>query len=148
MGINSLTLSYEPEDEWHGKLTARVASEGFAGRSSAWFGVERLRAFIDALGAFPISPGNEPTLEGGFWKDAAVSQSHLSLRIEPIGSRGALLLTTSLATPIWNTEKADLHHRVSSRFLVNYADLARFQSEFCTLLDGNAPEATLKASCT
>jgi len=146
--MQRLTLSYDPEDGWHGELTAAVQSGGFAGRSAAWFSIGELRAFSDKLGAFPITSGEEPALGGGFWKnDDELDQTHLSIRIEPAGPRGKLRVKVALATPSWDLGRSD-QHSVQAQFPVNYADLGTFQQDFSSLLNGEAQEAVLEATPT
>lgn len=57
--MNSLRLIYLPEDEWHGKLSATVESDGFGGRGAAWFAVQQLREFCRLAGQFPIGGDEE-----------------------------------------------------------------------------------------
>jgi len=76
--MQRLTLFYQPEDERHGEVTAHVESGAFAGRSSAWFSMEQLRAFSETLDTFPIMPGQEPTLASRFWNDHdKLDQTHV-----------------------------------------------------------------------
>jgi len=146
--MQHLMLSYDPEDDSHGKLTAKVQSEGFAGRSAAWFGIERLRAFGEALQAFPITNGDEPTLRGGFWKNNnELDQTHVSIRIEPAGPQGRLRVKVLLATPSWDLGRCD-QHSVQAQFLVNYSDVGAFQRDFLAMLEGELSEARLAATPT
>ena len=146
--MQRLTLLYRPEDERHGEVTALVESGTFAGRSSAWFSMEKLRAFGEALDTFPIVAGQEPTLAGGFWDDGdKLDQTHVSIRIEPVGPRGELRLRVALATPDWSHGKSD-QHSVQVEIFVSYSDLGAFRGDFAALLDGAVREACLEAAPT
>ena len=146
--MQRLTLSYRREDERHGEVTAHVESGTFAGRSSAWFRMEQLRAFGKALDRFPIVPGEEPTLIGGYWRsDDKVDQAHVFIRIEPAGLRGELRMRVTLATPDVPEGSSD-QHSVQVAILISYADLGAFQRDLAALLDGKMPEACLEASPT
>lgn len=63
--MGSLTLRYDAEDQWHGEVTASVASDGFAGAASAWFNESDLASFADRMSEYPLS---EPplSLAGGY----------------------------------------------------------------------------------
>jgi hypothetical protein len=146
--MQRLTILYRPEDERHGEIIAHVESGAFAGRSSAWFSMERLRAFRETLDTFPIVPGREPTLAGGFWNDDdKLNQTHVSIRIEPAGLRGELRLRVTLATPDWPHGKSS-QHGVQVAIILSYSDLHAFQRDFAALLDGKLREACLKAAPT
>ena len=146
--MQRLTLLYQPEDEWHGVIVAHVESGAFAGRSSAWFSMERLRAFGEILETFPIVPGKEPALAGRFWTgDGTPDQMHVSIRIEPAGLRGELRLRVALASSDSRHEEGD-HHGVQVAISLNYSDIVAFQRDFAALLDGNLPEACLEAAPT
>lgn len=141
--MSRLTLSYAPEDEWHGELTANVTSEGFSGESAAWFGMEQLKAFNERLKAFPIPAGQEPSLGGGFWENDQLKEAHVSIHIEPAGSRGQLRVNVILAKPPWELNGPE-KHSVAAHFLVNYADLGVFQAQFSALLNGDHTKAHLE----
>jgi len=146
--MQRLTLLYQPEDERHGEVTAHVESGAFAGRSSAWFSMEQLRAFGETLDTFPIVPGQEPTLAGGFWNDDDnLDQTHVSIRIDPAGPRGELRLRVALATPDWSHGESN-QHGVQVGFILSYSDLGTFRRDFAALLDGKLREACLEAAPT
>lgn len=141
--MNKLSLSYAPEDEWHGELTANVTSDGFYGKSAAWFSMEQLKAFNELLKAFPIPAGQEPSLGGGHWDNDQLSEPHISIRIEPTGTRGQLGVNVMLAKPPWDSESPE-KHSVAVHFLVNYGDLSVFQAQFSALLNGDTNQAYLE----
>lgn len=145
--MQRLTLSFDTDDGLDGELKAIVESKDFKGKSAAWFSIHQLKAFSELLGSYPIVPGKEPILAGGFWKDDELDQPHVSIRIEAAGSQGKLLVKVALATPVWGSEPSD-HHSVQAHFLVNYADLGVFQCDFSLLLDGKASEARLETTAT
>ncbi|WP_132741964.1 hypothetical protein [Sphingomonas sp. PP-F2F-A104-K0414] len=146
--MQRLTLSYQPEDERHGEITAHVENGAFSGRSSAWFSMEHLRAFGETLDTFPIVPGKELTLAGGFWSDDdKLDHTHISIRIEPAGLRGELRLWVALATPVWPQSKPD-HNGVQVAIMLSYSDLDAFRRAFAALLDGSLREACLEAAPT
>ncbi|MDB5534924.1 MAG: hypothetical protein JWO28_3239 [Hyphomicrobiales bacterium] len=125
---------------------AFVESEGFAGRGEAWFGIEELQAFCDEIGAFPI-PDRKPMLAGGYWsKDTpgVLDQTHVRIEMSPHGSKGLVSVAVQVATEAY-FRATDLQQSLAVNFLVNYGDLARFQSALAAHLRGEAEEARLEA---
>lgn len=141
-----LHFHFEPEDEWHGKLSATVETGGFAGKGVAWFSTEELRDFGKELSAFPLRIGSLPFITGGFGaKEDAPGQVHLAVSLEPHNVRGEIRVCVKLATEVWNDEAADLACSATVRFLATYADLGRFSPEFLDLIEGRRTTAALQS---
>jgi hypothetical protein len=142
-----LRLSYYPDDEWTGRLSAVVKSGAFAGEGSVWFTPDQIKAFIVALRAVPLAREAPPKIEGGFWskeKSGTLEQCHLGIAIAPHGSRGALLVRVDLASPAHDTPDRDLQHIVVVRFRTEYAAIARFADQLARVLNGAPEEAVLE----
>lgn len=144
MQENSLSISYEPEDPWHGHLTANVEADGFKGRGSAWFSVDSLRAFVTAMDALPISVGSEPKLEGGQWGEKGVEEVHLGLRIVPFDGTGTLQVQCTFAEPT-HSNTSTFTNSLRLAFLIKYGDLQRFRASLTPLLDAKPASAILRA---
>lgn len=144
MQENSLSISYEPEDSWHGHLTACVEADGFKGRGSAWFSVDSLRAFVTAMDALPISAGSEPKLEGGQWGEKGVEEVHLGLRIVPFDSTGTLQVQCTFAEPA-QSNASTFTNSLRLAFLIKYGDLQHFRASLTPLLDAKPASAVLHA---
>jgi len=144
--MNQLRLVYEPEDEYHGLLRAFVESEGFVGRGEAWFVMEELQAFCDEIGAFPL-PDRGPMLAGGYWdkdKPGVLDQTHVRIELSPHGSKGFVCVAVQVATEAY-FRATDLQQSLSVKFLVNYGDLARFQTAMALHFRGEVEAAALEA---
>jgi hypothetical protein len=144
-----LRLSYQPDDEWTGQLYASVRSDAFAGKGSAWFTPDQIKAFVAALRAAPLSPDLPPKIEGGYWEDGkagVLKQCHLGITIAPYDSRGAPLVRVELATPSQETPERDLQHAVVVRFLTDYAAITRFAGALARIMDGEPEEAALEGT--
>ncbi len=90
---DTLRLHFDVDTDGTGELFAEVKAKGFAGASSAWFGVNQLVAFAqERAQTYPLQSGLPLTLEGGFWSKsgAVVEQLHLGLKFYPIGSVGVV----------------------------------------------------------
>ena len=145
--MNRLILTYDPEDGNHGRLTAKVESDGFVGHSSAWFSVKQLDAFGDALLAFPITADSKPSLGGGFWKNDSLDQAHITICIEPAGPRGDLRVIVALAMPPWDLGRVD-QNSVRAQFFIKYSDLDAFLPVYREMVAGREKEIRLEASPT
>lgn len=127
-----------------------MTSGAFSGAGSAWFDRQNLRdTFIEALRAFPISSDSPPEIESGFWSKehrGTLEQCHLRIVIRPYDTRGTLLVHVDLTTESWTSKDKDKQQSVTTRFLVEYAAVETFASEFEQVLGGQRRQATLAGS--
>jgi hypothetical protein len=145
--MNLLRFRYEPDDEWCGKLIATCEANGFAGRGEAWFAPDHLRAFAKATSNYPLRRDEPPSLQGGFRNlEGALTRVHVGIVFEPHDVRGLIRATVRLATEVWHTEEKDLESHSVVRFLLTYADLAPFGSDFADLIEEKVVEAVLRSS--
>ena len=129
-----LRLKVDPSSDGTGKLTAEVASSGFAGRGEAYFDLQKLAHFSQELRAFPLSESNPPHIEGGFWSKeerGVLEQVHLSIRAYQIGSKGA-------------DDRSESQNIAQIELMTSYAALERFAKDLKMLLESNADEAMLR----
>src|SRR5688572_26860303 len=136
--MSELEFRFQPEDEWHGKLVAKVSAAAFAGEGGAWFNTDTLRRFAETLSEFPLRQEAPPSIASGFWnaESDALEQVHLAVSFEPHNARGAVRVTVQVATEAYHSEAEDLACSATIRFLVTYGDLARFTPEFLDLVEG------------
>jgi len=150
MSRAELCLSYQAYDIWHGRLEAAVVAGAFSGKGSAWFSREHLKeTFIAPLGTFPLSAGQLPCIEGGFWSrdnPGALEQCHLRVRVQPYDALGALLVQVDLATDSYHRPDHDQQQSVTARFLSEYATLDTFASHLGQVLDGTRESAVLQGT--
>jgi hypothetical protein len=147
--VSRLHLRFDPEDEWHGQLIATVSSNGFEGRSTAWFATDELRRFSRALTAYPLRSEAPPHISGGFGSEPGApepEQVHLSVDVAPHDVRGRLRITVRLATEVWRTQDSDLGCNATVRFVATYGDIAPFSSAVLALAEGQVEEAVLQSS--
>jgi hypothetical protein len=143
--MHALSLTYKPEDDWHGELFAVVESGEFRGCGSAWFSTEQLRAFHRATGTYPLTLSAEPKLEGGYYDETgmALKQCHLSIQLTPHDPLGAVRVTVSVSTQASCDDDRELRQSLTARFLVNYGDIDRFRVDLAAMLESAAGEAVL-----
>jgi len=65
MNRNNLKLSLQADDDGTGELIAEVSANGFRGKGSAWFDLQRLVAFSEELLSYPITPEKWTPLGSG-----------------------------------------------------------------------------------
>ncbi|WP_061026870.1 hypothetical protein [Bradyrhizobium sp. CCH5-F6] len=147
MGAAELQVIYRTDEEYTGRLTAIVKSGRFSAEGAAWF--DRIyvkETFLVALRKFPLSAGNPPILEGGFWRSGnptSLDQCHLRILIKPYDSRGTLLVRVDVSSEVWKTPDADLQNSATVRFRAEYPAVEAFAREFEQVLDGKREVAVL-----
>ncbi len=140
MGL--LTLSYKPEDQWHGEVVASVTSEGFAGTASAWFNESEVAAFADRMSEYPLE--TPPlTLAGGYLSRAGDLERHLSVLIFAHDSLGNIRVVVELIPPDRGHGELGTYSSVRTWFVVTYTDLERFQRALRRMLKGDVDTADL-----
>lgn len=143
--MNTLTLAYAPEDDWHGELTARARTAHFSGVGIAWFKVSDLHDFAARLSEYPI--GEPIKLGAGFWYNGQLAIPPVSITISPFDALGHLEVVISLSDDTLHPH----NHRpqtVSTLLMVTYGDLATFQLEMKAMLAGEQAEALLRETRT
>lgn len=140
--MGSLTLRYNAEDQWHGEVTASVASNGFAGAASAWFNESDLASFADRMSEYPLS---EPplSLAGGYLSRAGDLERHVSVLILPHDPLGNIRVVVELSPPLRGYDDVGTYSTVRTWFVVTYTDLERFQRGVRRMLKGEVDEAGL-----
>jgi hypothetical protein len=145
-----LRVTFVADEDWTGEIIATVKSGAFSGCGSAWFDRTNVKkTFLARLRSFPLDPINLPLIEGGFWSkenQGKLDQCHLRITIKPYSIRGQLLVQVDLASEVWKTADADLQNSATVRFVVEYAAVDRFASEFEQVLDGKMEVAVLKGT--
>jgi hypothetical protein len=129
------------------ELTAEVCASGFRGRGSAWFDLTSLKDFAQTLKAYPLSLGDLPHLEGGFWEGstpARLVQTHLSIRVYPLGHRGHIGVRVCVADPsLSEGDRAESQNVAEIELETSYNALHNFANELERLLAGGLDVATL-----
>ena len=139
-------LRFDDDGDGTGKLLAQATSGGFSGEGGAWFSIGELQDFAEAIGKFPLSEGNPPTIVGGFWKkgrSGELEQEHLALKIYPIDNRGHLGVQVRIATELWNDTRLESQHKVELEIVTSYEPLAKFSRNVKSLVEGRIKEAVL-----
>ena len=148
MSTAELHLTYVPDDQWLGELTAVVRSGTFSGQGSAWFDRSSIRdTFVTPLRSFPLSSTAPPTIEGGTGSNEDF-QCHLRVTVKPYNDRGILLVQVDLVSDYRQEAVADAPNSVTIRFLTEYALVNTFAKDVDQVLDGTKERAVLKGSAS
>jgi len=148
MSAAELHLTYVPDDQWSGELTAVVRSGAFSGQGSAWFDRSNLKEhFATSLTSFPLSSTAPPTIEGGTGNNEDF-QCHLRVTVKPYNARGILLVQVDLVSEYRQAAICDAPNSATIRFLTEYALVNTFAKDLEQVLDGTKERAVLKGSAS
>ena len=145
--MDELRVTYQPDDQWTGKVTVRMVAGQFSGEGSAWINASDIGDFAKAIDGFPMpkpavfSAGHGGTLDG-----RRPPETLVRVTIKPLGLRGHLVVSAELQTEVWNDEDAELRQSVVARFTTEYGLLAKFAQSLQNVAAGRVNEAIL-AGC-
>jgi hypothetical protein len=129
------------------RLDAAVQCKGFCGNSSGWFGISQLEEFSDSLLAYPLPIDGHAPLRAGFWsrtRKGEIDQMHFSLRVYPVGLRGAVGCLVTLRTPLNDRDNSKVASLVEVELRASYQAMADFSQELKKLLRAEVSEAILR----
>jgi hypothetical protein len=129
------------------RLDAAVRSKGFCGNSSGWFDISELDKFSDLLLAYPLPTNGHPPLVAGFWSKSRrgeIDQLHVSLKVYPVGLRGALGCLVTLRTPLNDGDKSKVASQLEVELRTSYQEMAEFSQALKKLLREQVSEAILR----
>ncbi|MCY1046571.1 hypothetical protein OV208_35030 [Corallococcus sp. bb12-1] len=146
MSSDRLKLELFSDEDGTAELQVSVRAGAFSGESSAWFGMEQLRAFASALTAFPLGEEARRGIVGGTWafqEPNKLEQVFVAISAYPINTRGGLGVRTRVATRTDRYERPESVNTAEVELKTTYSALARFLAQFALLLDCRAQEAVL-----
>ena len=145
---NFLRLTLSPDSDGTAELHAEVVSNGFSGRSSAWFNLSAIADLAAVLGlAFPLPHAVE--LRGGDWgrlPGEGLAEEHVALRFYPVGGRGVVGCQVRLVTPSCEDGRPEAQYRVHAELTTSYQELQRFSARLLAAVNGEGSEAVLYAA--
>jgi hypothetical protein len=147
MSHGSLTLRFSDDGDGTGKLSIEAESQGYSGKGSAYFGIERIREFAQGISEFPLPDLVRCSIAGGFYSkevQGRLEQEHVGIGIYPVDHRGHIGVQVRMATPMWKDTRPMSQNTATLEVITTYEPLARFSKELLALVSGMAQEATLK----
>lgn len=122
-----LTLTYIPEDDWHGELRVEASHAGFSGRAAAWFNREDIRKFAADLRALFNDHVSEATLKGGYFSDSTTSsapvETHVGIHVARQDLRHVAVVELADPGDDILPQRAFLQYRMEWAALLMNADL-------------------------
>ena len=139
-GLLRLWINFE--DDKTGELYAEFKAYGFSGRSSAWFQIPLLVEEARKFAQYPLEPGQNPCINGGYWNSDAteIAEEHLHLSAHQTNSRGGVALLVKLAVNRDDSVRPGLLCSASAELVASYEQLAKFSRDLESLACGNATE--------
>lgn len=137
---HQLELRFEPDTDGTGELCASASCGHFSGAGAAWFSEGEIRTFGAKLqSCFPLAPGAELRLEGGYWESHSVpprlKDVLLGIRVYPVGSTGGIGVHLRLEDGRYEQQRAESRASASFELIATYEDIQRFGAQIQRLLD-------------
>jgi len=144
---NYLRLTLYTDGDGTAEVRAAIQCNGFCGNSAAWFGIKQLEEFCEQLLTYPLPTEGLPPLQGGFWSRAQrgqLDQLLVSMRIYPVGLRGAVGCFVTLRTPLNDGDATKVASVVEVELRTSYQELSVFSAQLKQLAQSQAAEAILR----
>ena len=142
-----LKFAFVDDGDGTGELSVEASVEGFSGRGSAYFNIDRLKQFASDIGEFPLPQERRCRIASGFWSKEArgnLEQEHLGVDVYPVDRRGHIGVQVRTATELWQGARPDSQKTAKLEIITTYEPLARFSKDLRALLEGSVQEATLE----
>jgi len=129
-----LELRFQPDTDGTGELFASARNEAFSGAGSAWFSKAEVQSFgANLQSCFPLPPGTELRLEGGYW-EARSSPPRLKdvlvgIRIYPVGTTGEIGVHLTLSDGLHERQRPESQGRTSFELMATYESIQRFGAQ-------------------
>lgn len=143
MSASYLRLRFLREDDSTGELVAEAASDGFSGRSSAWFTAATIEDFARAIAVFPLAHDARPAIASGYGTPGRLTQEHLGITVYAPGDRGHIGVQVRMATPTQEPTQPESQNSVRIVISTTYEALARFSRQLLGVLNGSLDESQL-----
>jgi hypothetical protein len=145
---NYLRLRFLDDGDGTGKLMAWAEADGFSGESGAYFSVEELEKFAEALQVFPLPPeDHRRSIAGGFGSKEGhkLAQEHLGISVNLANpQRGYVGIQVRMATEIWPDTRPESKKQAVVEILATYEPLSKFSRDLLSVLRGSLKEAVIQ----
>jgi hypothetical protein len=146
---NYLRLRFLDDGDGTGKLMAWAAADGFSGESGAYFNVEELEEFAEALQVFPLPPDDHRrSIARGFGS----KENHVTLEREHLGisvylanpQRGYVGIQVRMATAVWPDLRPESKKQAVIEILATYEPVSKSSRDLLSILRGSLKEAVIE----
>ena len=145
---DAVSLRFVDDHDGTGELFVVARANGFAGRSSAWLGVDELLSFAAHLVPMPIANDPPPSIRGGFFGQpgsAGLAQEHVAIEVRRASSTGQLAVAVHLATPVGPGDDPQRQHDLHLEPYTTYERLRQFGRDIRDMAEGRRTHATIEA---
>jgi len=140
-----LRLKFEDDGDGTGKLCATVEARGFAGRGGAWFGINQVEKFAEAIGVYPLPADKRHVLSGGYWKSHRLDQEHFAIEISQIDRRGHIGVQVRIASELTESSRPQSQSMLRVEMYTTYERLRQFSDDLRALVhDAGGKEILLE----
>jgi len=116
------------DDGMTARLTVALRCECFEGEGSCYLDIKSFEGKIEKFLDYPLSKSAAPCIEGGYFMNGSLSQTHLKITAFPIGNIGKVALEVELGTPVDKNSsefRGDFQARLVTSMVLEYEDLGR-----------------------
>jgi hypothetical protein len=144
-----LRLRFLDDGDGTGKLMARAEADGFSGMSGAYFNVEKLKEFAEALNVFPLPPeDHRRSIASGFGSKedhTKLAQEHLGISVYLVSAhRGYVGIQVRMATEVRPDTRPESKKQAVVEILATYEPLSKFSRDLLSVLHGSLNEAVVE----
>src|SRR5262249_38089838 len=142
---NHLRLRFLDDRDGTGKLMVWAEADGFSGHSGAYFNIEMLEEFAEALSVFPLPPEDQRrSITGGFGIKED-QQEHLGISVYLANpQRGYVGIQVRMATEVWPDTRPESRKQAVVEILATYEPLSKFSRDLLSVLRGSLKEAVIE----
>jgi hypothetical protein len=142
---NYLRLRFRDDGDGTGKLMAWAAADGFSGESGAYFSVEKLKEFAEALQVFPLpAEDHRRSIASGFGSKELMRE-HLGISAYLANpQRGYAGIQVRMATAVWPDTRPESKKQAVVEILVTYEPLSKFSKDLLSVLHGSLKVAVIE----
>jgi hypothetical protein len=146
---NYLRIRFLDDRDGTGKLMAWAEADGFSGHSGAYFNLEELEEFAEALQVFPLPPEDQRrSIASGFGSKedhTKVAQEHLGISVYLANpQRGYVGIQVRMATEVWSDTRPESKKQAVVEILATYEPLSKFSRDLLSVLRGSLKEAVIE----
>ena len=146
---NYLRLRFLDDGDGTGKLMAWAAADGFSGQTGAYFNIEELEKFAEALQVFPLPrEDHRRSIASGFGTKEdhnKVSKEHLGISVYLANpQRGYVGIQVRMATEVWPDTRPESEKKAVVEILATSEPLFKFSRDLLSVLRGSLKEAVIE----
>ncbi len=146
---NHLRLSFLNDGDGTRKLMAQAEADGFSGEGGAYFAIDELEQFAEALRVYPLPMEDDRrSISGGSGRNEYLNlpaQEHLGISVYLADAkRGHVGIQVRMATEVWPHTRLQSKKHAAVEILTTYEPVAKFSRDLLSVLRGSLKEAVIE----